>query len=110
MTESYHLFALSSAVSLRAQCSDRCCSCYTRPTSVSWPPVSSCHLISTPMTHSSTRGADRQLMSSSGEGWSWASSGSRCGCDLTDSVLTLRRRTSYGVRPADGALILTLAD
>src|SRR5688572_16336748 len=101
--ESHHLFAPSS---LKNLCSDRCCFCVTL---VSFPPVLACHLISTPMTRSSTRGADRQLMSSSCEGWSWASSGSQSECDLTDSVSTPRRRISYGVRPADGALILTLA-
>src|SRR5688572_8581994 len=100
---------LSSVRSLVCGVPQGCCSCSTRPTSVILPPVSACHLISTPMTRSSTRGADRQLMNSSGEGWSWALSGSRSGCDLTDSVSTPRRRISYGVRPADGALILTLA-
>src|SRR6218665_1122609 len=39
--------------------------------------------------------------------WSWELSRSRSGCDLIDSVLILRRRSSFGAPPADGVPIST---
>src|SRR6218665_50115 len=46
-------------------------------------------------------------MDCNGAGWSWELSRSRSGCDLIDSVLILRRRSSFGARPADGVPIST---
>src|SRR6218665_3596998 len=106
-TEFHHRFVVSSAGSRRVRCWGRCYSCYTRLTLVSWLPVSACHLISTPTTRNSIRGATLYLMDCSGAGWSWELSGSRSGCDLIDCVLILRRRSFFGARPADGVSILT---
>src|SRR6218665_3397554 len=100
----------SSAGSHRVRCWGRCYSCCTRQTLVSWLPVSACHLISTPTTRNSIRGAilqDLHLLDCSGAGWSWELSGLQNGCDLIDSVLILRRQSFFGARPADDVPIST---
>src|SRR6218665_95459 len=98
------LFAVSS---LRAPYLDRCFSCSTPPTWVSFLPVFACHTPSLPPTLSFTSfGLHRQLHSS-GIDWSEVSSGSPNGCVPTDCVLTPRRRTPCGVRPVDSVCILT---
>src|SRR6218665_3136060 len=104
----HHRFVVSSAGARRGRGWGRYYSCSTRQTLVSWLPVSACHLISTPTTRNSIRGATLHLMNCSGAGSSWELSGSRSGCDLIDSVLILRRRSFFGARPADGVPILTL--
>src|SRR6218665_1550632 len=78
-----------------------------RQTLASWRLVLACHLISTPTTRNSTRGATLHLMDYRSEGWSLALSGSQSGCGLTDFVLIPRRRSFFGARLVDGALILT---
>ena len=107
MTELHHRFVVSSAGSRRIRCWGRCYPCSTRLTLVSWLPVSACHLISTPTTRNSIRGAILHLLDCSGARWSWELSGLRNGCDLIDSVLILRRRSFFGARPADGVHIST---
>src|SRR6218665_2057765 len=84
-----------------------CYSFFTRQTLASWRLVLACHLISTPTTRNSTRGATLHLMDCRSEGWSLAVSGSQSGCGLTDFVLIPRRRSFFGARLVDGALILT---
>src|SRR6218665_228125 len=92
---------LSAVVSLRAPCLDRCCSCSTQ---VSLLPLSA-YLTSTFYTW----GLHQQLHSSGVE-WSLVLSEPPNSCTATvstDCGSTPRRRTSYGVRPADGVSIMT---
>src|SRR6218665_1769862 len=108
-TEFHHRFVVSPAGSRRVRCWGRCYSCSTRHADVGELAAS--------LVLSSHFYADDsqlytwgplQLMDCSGAGWSWELSRSRSGCDLIDSVLILRRRSFFGVRPADGVPILTL--
>src|SRR6218665_2857352 len=106
-TEFHHRFVVSSAGSRRARYWGLCYSFFTRQTLASWRLVLVCHLISTPTTRNSTRGATLHLMDCRSEGWSLALCGSQSGCGLTDFVLIPRRRSFFGARLVDGALILT---
>src|SRR6218665_1856209 len=106
-TEFHHRFVVSSAGSRRARYWGLCYSFFTRQTLASWRLVLACHLISTPTTRNSTRGATLHLTDCRSEGWSLALSGSQSGCGLTDFVLIPRRRSFFGARLVDGALILT---
>src|SRR6218665_625730 len=54
-----------------------------------------------------THGDLHQQLHSSGVEWSLVLSGGPNGCVPTDCGLTPRRRTSCGVRPADGVSTLT---
>src|SRR6218665_1157316 len=93
--------------SRRARYWGLCYSFFTRQTLASWRLVLACHLISTPTTRNSTRGATLYLMDCRSEAWSLALSGSQSGCSLTDFLLIPRRRSFFGARLVDGALILT---
>src|SRR6218665_128949 len=106
-TEFHHRFVVSPAGSRRVRCWGRCYFCSTRQTLVSWLPVSACHLISTPTTRNSIRGATLHLMDCCGAGWSWELSRSRSGCDLIDSVLILRKRSSFCARPTNTLPLFT---
>src|SRR6218665_3095213 len=65
---------------------------------------------STPMTLSFTRGALHRQFHSSGVVWNLVLSGSPNGCVPTDCGSTPRRRTSCGVRTADGVSHLDTAE
>src|SRR6218665_2072153 len=91
---------LSAVVSLRALCSYRCCSCSTR---VSLLPLSA-YLSSTLYTWGPPSTVAQQLVESS-----LVLSEPPNRWVPTDCGSTPRRRTSYGVRPADGESIVTPA-
>src|SRR6218665_2026953 len=91
--------------SRRAQYWDLCNSLFIRQTLASWRLVLACHLIFSPTTRNSTRGATLHLMDCRSEGWRLAFNGSQCGCGLTDFVLIPRRRSFFGARLVDDALL-----
>jgi len=94
-TEFHRRFVVSYAGSRRVWYWGCCYSIFTLLMLASWLLVLACHLISTPMTRNSIRGATLHLMDCSGARWSWVSSGSRSGCGLTDFVLILRRQSFF---------------
>src|SRR6218665_1926499 len=91
---------LSAVVSLRAPCSDRCCSFSTKGE----PAVT---LGLSHLCIRFTHGGLHQQLHSSGVEWSLVLSEPPNRWVPTDCGSTPRRRTSYGVRPTDGVSIVT---